>query len=95
MIVRNLSTASAVSAIAQAHDISYAVAMTWANEMLIDQIKAVRQALRTSNKAEVKELLQQLRILICVNGVLKHVNTPDSYLRERCANIVDSVRSLA
>lgn len=60
VIVRNLSTASAVSAIAQAHDISYAVAMTWANEMLIDQIKAVRQALRTSNKAEVKELLQQL-----------------------------------
>ena len=36
-----------------------------------------------------------LRILICVNGVLKHVNTPDSYLRERCANIGDSVRSLA
>ena len=36
-----------------------------------------------------------VRILICVNGVLKHVNTPDSYLRERCANIVDSVRSLA
>ena len=36
-----------------------------------------------------------MRILICVNGVLKHVNTPDSYLRERCANIVDSVRSLA
>ena len=34
--------------------------MTWANDMLIDQIKAVRQALRTSNKAEVKELLQQL-----------------------------------
>ena len=32
---------------------------------------------------------------ICVNGVLKHVNTPDSYLRERCANIGDSVRSLA
>lgn len=27
-----------------------------------------------------------MRILICVNGVLKHVNTPDSYLRERCAN---------
>ena len=38
---------------------------------------------------------QIVRILICVNGVLKHVNTPDSYLRERCANIVDSVRSLA
>lgn len=37
----------------------------------------------------------EMRILICVNGVLKHVNTPDSYLRERCANIVDSVRSLA
>lgn len=37
----------------------------------------------------------QVRILICVNGVLKHVNTPDSYLRERCANIGDSVRSLA
>lgn len=36
-----------------------------------------------------------VRILICVNGVLKHVNTPDSYLRERCANIGDSVRSLA
>ena len=39
--------------------------------------------------------LSTLRILICVNGVLKHVNTPDSYLRERCANIGDSVRSLA
>ena len=38
---------------------------------------------------------RSMRILICVNGVLKHVNTPDSYLRERCANIVDSVRSLA
>ena len=37
----------------------------------------------------------RMRILICVNGVLKHVNTPDSYLRERCANIGDSVRSLA
>lgn len=33
VIVRNLSTASPVSAIAQAHDISYAVAMTWANDM--------------------------------------------------------------
>ena len=40
-------------------------------------------------------LIAALRILICVNGVLKHVNTPDSYLRERCANIGDSVRSLA
>ena len=40
-------------------------------------------------------LSPHMRILICVNGVLKHVNTPDSYLRERCANIVDSVRSLA
>lgn len=39
--------------------------------------------------------VEGMRILICVNGVLKHVNTPDSYLRERCANIVDSVRSLA
>ena len=39
--------------------------------------------------------IRSVRILICVNGVLKHVNTPDSYLRERCANIVDSVRSLA
>ena len=39
--------------------------------------------------------LRRVRILICVNGVLKHVNTPDSYLRERCANIGDSVRSLA
>ena len=39
--------------------------------------------------------LPLMRILICVNGVLKHVNTPDSYLRERCANIGDSVRSLA
>ena len=40
-------------------------------------------------------VFSSVRILICVNGVLKHVNTPDSYLRERCANIVDSVRSLA
>ena len=44
----------------------------------------------------LEELAESLmRILICVNGVLKHVNTPDSYLRERCANIGDSVRSLA
>ena len=43
----------------------------------------------------IRELEKIVRILICVNGVLKHVNTPDSYLRERCANIVDSVRSLA
>lgn len=43
----------------------------------------------------IDEMVRAVRILICVNGVLKHVNTPDSYLRERCANIGDSVRSLA
>lgn len=36
-----------------------------------------------------------LRILICVNGGLKHVNTPDSYLRERCAKRTASVLSVA
>ena len=55
--------------------------------------------LRTNDQMTVGCLLRSLRlpmrILICVNGVLKHVNTPDSYLRERCANIGDSVRSLA
>ena len=50
--------------------------------------------MRSPSHANI-ELAKYLRILICVNGVLKHVNTPDSYLRERCANIVDSVRSLA
>mgnify|MGYP001658066323 CR=1 FL=1 len=37
----------------------------------------------------------ELRILICVNGGLKHVNTPDSYLRERCAKRAASVLSVA
>ena len=46
-------------------------------------------------REEIDAVREEMRILICVNGVLKHVNTPDSYLRERCANIVDSVRSLA
>ena len=36
-----------------------------------------------------------MRILICVNGGLKHVNTPDSYLRERCAKRAASVLSVA
>jgi len=36
-----------------------------------------------------------VRILICVNGGLKHVNTPDSYLRERCAKRTASVLSVA
>lgn len=36
-----------------------------------------------------------VRILICVNGGLKHVNTPDSYLRERCAKRAASVLSVA
>ena len=50
---------------------------------------------RLGNNRRYDQEAAELRILICVNGVLKHVNTPDSYLRERCANIVDSVRSLA
>ena len=39
--------------------------------------------------------MRALRILICVNGGLKHVNTPDSYLRERCAKRAASVLSVA
>ena len=61
MIVRNLGTASPVSAISQSHDIAYAVAMAWANDMLRDQIKAVRQALRANEKPEVKEMIEQLK----------------------------------
>ena len=38
---------------------------------------------------------RHVRILICVNGGLKHVNTPDSYLRERCAKRAASVLSVA
>ena len=38
---------------------------------------------------------QGVRILICVNGGLKHVNTPDSYLRERCAKRAASALSVA
>ena len=60
MIVRNLGTASPVSAIGQSYDIAYAVAMTWANDLLIDQIKAVRQSLKSSDKPEVKEMINQL-----------------------------------
>ena len=43
----------------------------------------------------VPEALSVVRILICVNGGLKHVNTPDSYLRERCAKRAASVLSVA
>ena len=40
-------------------------------------------------------IVQNVRIHICVNGGLKHVNTPDSYLRERCVKRAASVLSVA
>ena len=61
----------------------------------ISALKDKISATKTRYENLCRDLEKLLRILICVNGVLKHVNTPDSYLRERCANIVDSVRSLA
>ena len=58
-------------------------------------VKAYKMKWDPVLKKSKRHLQRHVRILICVNGVLKHVNTPDSYLRERCANIGDSVRSLA
>ena len=46
-------------------------------------------------RAHLQHRLPGMRILICVNGGLKHVNTPDSYLRERCAKRAASVLSVA
>ena len=51
--------------------------------------------LSTFNNSIPLVSLDCLRILICVNGGLKHVNTPDSYLRERCAKRTASVLSVA
>lgn len=59
-IVRNLSTASLSVAQTNARDLAYAVAMSWADSLLREQIKAVRQALRTNTKPEVKEALKML-----------------------------------
>lgn len=68
----------------------------WGIEISDDQIRLVVNELgRIVHNYDTAVKDDAMRILICVNGVLKHVNTPDSYLRERCANIVDSVRSLA
>ena len=47
-----------------------------------------------SDKRQFPEFIK-LRFLNRVNGVLKVVNTPVSYFRERCAKSVDSVRRLA
>ena len=56
----------------------------------------VRRVAVTNKKTGVKYIeVRRLRILICVNGGLKHVNTPDSYLRERCAKRAASVLSVA
>ena len=49
-------------------------------------------AARKEFPAKVRRVV---RILICVNGGLKHMNTPDSYLRERCAKRTASVLSVA
>jgi len=50
---------------------------------------------RNRDKTSIINNESSLRILICVNGGLKHVNTPDSYLRERCAKRAASVLSVA
>ena len=75
-------------------DPSYFVRRRSREIFVIDEIQKVPQLIGEI-KFQVDRNPEKVRILICVNGVLKHVNTPDSYLRERCANIVDSVRSLA
>ena len=59
-IVRRLATASAVTAQDQADDWSYAIAMTWANQLINEQLKAARQAVNVSNKPEKKEMLKMI-----------------------------------
>ena len=61
MIIRNLSTASADTAKSQAEEIAYAVAMAMAYDVLNDHLKAVEQAVRTSTKPEVKQMIEQVR----------------------------------
>ena len=69
--------------------------MATGQEILHLKLMSYKNKGKTYVRAYRNKWIAPMRILICVNGVLKHVNTPDSYLRERCANIVDSVRSLA
>ena len=58
--------------------------------------RAVRKVIKTRTLFPNEEAAKKLmRILICVNGGLKHVNPPDSYLRERCAKRTASVLSVA
>ena len=59
-IVRQLATASNDVALDQADDLAYAVAMSWANEMIQEQLKAVRHALSNSDKPESKQMLDTL-----------------------------------
>ena len=59
------------------------------------KVKYARDYLGTVENGQFIPNDYYLRILICVNGGLKHVNTPDSYLRERCAKRTASVLSVA
>lgn len=59
-IVRRLATAAPLVAQDQVDDWAYAIAMAWANDIIRDQLKAVRQSIRTVDKPETKEMLQMI-----------------------------------
>lgn len=59
-IVRNLATASPDVASDQAVDLAYAVAMSWANDMLSEQLDALKQAVKNSDKSNKNEMLEMI-----------------------------------
>ncbi|WP_443743352.1 conjugal transfer protein TraH [Sutterella sp.] len=59
-IVRNLATSAPDVARDQAYDLAYAVAMSWAHDLIQENLKVARQAVRTNSKPEVREMLQML-----------------------------------
>lgn len=61
MMIRNLSTASVDTAMSMSQEISYAVAMYMAYNLLDEQLRVVEQALNASDKAETKDMLAQVR----------------------------------
>lgn len=75
-LVRNLSVASSDVAKQQANDISYAIAMSWANRLMLDNFKMIRQSLNNSDFPESKTMIgslsqEELRLAEAYNSLSK------------------------
>ncbi|MDO4936677.1 MAG: conjugal transfer protein TraH, partial [Sutterellaceae bacterium] len=55
-VVRNLSTASYATAKEEASDWAYAIAMSWAYDLIMEQLRATRQAISNNTKSEVVKM---------------------------------------